>query len=229
CTNENKQLQRLKKEYIDYYLSLHQAMRLSATEEKKKSDLLQSQQCNALKLLASNIELLPTDVFDDWKTKVDALRVCYHLTSDKLTHTPECPNCNFSPKEEQLKQGLSLSELEDELEVLLSTWTETLLMNFNDPAVKDSIELLEIEEKQLIDIFIQDQEFTLPIPIKLIDAINKVFKGIHKEQLDIEQLREVFGNGNPITVNEVQQNLDKLLKALVGDNDPDRVRLTIKR
>lgn len=229
CTDEIEQLQRLKKEYIDFYLSLHQKMRLNATESKKKSELLQNPQCDALELLGSKIDLLPNEVFEDWKRKVESLRVCYHLTADKLEHTPECQECHYNPREEQLKEKPSLAELGEELDGLLTMWTDTLLTNFNDPSVKESIGLLDPEERQLIDEFIEDGTFKLPIPIKLINAINKVFKGIHQEQIDIEQLNKVFGDGNPVTVKEARDNLDMLLRGLVGNNDQDRVRLTIKK
>ncbi|MGM0840266.1 MAG: DUF6079 family protein [Bacillota bacterium] len=229
CTGEIQDLDRLKKDYIDYYLSLHQKMRLNASESKKKNELLQDKQCDALQVLSSKIELLPSGVFKEWQDKMQLLQVCYHVTADKLEHTPECPNCHFNPREELLKEKVSLEELEEELQVLLETWTETLLTNFNDSTVKESISLLEAEEKQLINEFIQQKKFSLPIPIKLINAINKVLKGIHQEQVDIEQLIEVFGNGNPITVKEARENLDMLLRVLIGNNDQDRVRLTVKK
>ncbi|MFD2759749.1 DUF6079 family protein [Lentibacillus juripiscarius] len=229
CISEIQELERLKKVYIDYYLSLHQQMRLNATESKKKSQLLQDERFDALNLLASRIDLLPHEVYKDWQDKMGTLRVCYHLTTDKLQHSPECQECHFNPREEQLKQKPSLSELEEELQGLLDTWTETLLTNFNDPVVKESIDLLEEKEKQLINDFVDKQAFTLPIPINLINAINKVLKGIHQEQVELEQVKKMFGDGNPITVKEARENVDKLLRALVGNNDQDRVRVTVKK
>ncbi|WP_254843978.1 DUF6079 family protein [Virgibacillus dokdonensis] len=227
CTSEIQELEHLKKTYIDYYLSLHQKMRLNATESKKKSELLQNKQCDALQVLSSKIELLPSGVFKEWQEKVNSLKVCYHVTADNLQHTPECQKCHFNPREEQLNERPSLTELEEELNELLETWTDTLLTNFNDASVKESIELLEAEEKELMNEFIQRKAFTLPISIKLIHAINKVLKGIHREKVDVEQLKEVFGNGNPITIKEAKDNVDKLLRVIVGNNDQDRVRLTI--
>lgn len=225
----NSGIRASEKDYIDYYLSLHQKMRLNATESKMKTELLQDKQCDALQVLSSKIELLPSGVFKDWQEKVASLKVCYHVTADKLAHTPECQNCHFNPREELLNEKPSLSELDEELDDLLATWTDTLLTNFNDSSVKESIELLEVEEKQLINELIQKKAFTLPIPIKVINAINKVLKGIHQEQVEVEQIKEVFGNGNPITVKEVRDNLDMLLRALVGSNDQDRVRLTVRK
>ncbi|MFC4660780.1 DUF6079 family protein [Oceanobacillus aidingensis] len=229
CANEIEELERLKKEYIDFYLSIHQKMRLNATESKRKTELLQDKQCDALQILSSKIELLPSGVFKGWQEKMDSLKVCYHVTADKLQQTPECQKCHFNPREESLNEKPSLSELEEEMVELLTVWTDTLLTNFNDASVKESIELLEVEEKQLINDFMHEKTLTLPIPMKLINAINKVLKGIHQEQVDVEQLKEVFGNGNPITVKEARNNLEILFRELVGNNDQERVRLTVRK
>ena len=79
------------------------------------------------------------------------------MTAESLQHTPECMNCRFNPRQEQSQYKPSLSQLEDQLEEMLQSWTETLLVNFNDPSVKESIELLESEQKHLMDELIQNR------------------------------------------------------------------------
>ncbi|NMA74019.1 MAG: ATP-binding protein, partial [Bacteroidales bacterium] len=185
---------------------------------------------DAVQLLSTKIDLFRTsNVFEEWKMKIQSLKDCYHLTAEKLEHRPECPHCHFNPREELNREKVSLDELDEDLESILSKWTDTLLTNFNDPVVKESIELLEGKQKQLIQSFIKSQEFTMPISIELINAINIVLKGIHQEKIAVEQLIKVVGDGNPITVQEAKQNFEKLLRALVGNNDESRVRLTVKK
>ncbi|MCB5936556.1 DUF6079 family protein [Caldibacillus thermoamylovorans] len=230
CSVEVAELESLKNEYIEHYLQLHQQNRLNATENRKKAALLQDDRHDAVQLLSTKIDLFRTsNVFEEWKKKIQSLKDCYHLTAEKLEHRPECPHCHFNPREELNREKVSLDELDEDLESILSKWTDTLLTNFNDPVVKESIELLEGKQKQLIQSFIENQEFTLPISIELINAINIVLKGIHQEKIDVEQLIKVVGDGNPITVHEAKQNFDKLLRALVGNNDESRVRLTVKK
>lgn len=230
CSVEVAELESLKNEYIEHYLQLHQQNRLNATENRKKAALLQDDRHDAVQLLSTKIDLFRTsNVFEEWKKKIQSLKDCYHLTAEKLEHRPECPHCHFNPREELNREKVSLDELDEDLESILSKWTDTLLTNFNDPVVKESIELLEGKQKQLIQSFIENQEFTLPISIELINAINIVLKGIHQEKIDVEQLIKVVGDGNPITVQEAKQNFEKLLRALVGNNDESRVRLTVKK
>ncbi|MEG6532082.1 DUF6079 family protein [Caldibacillus thermoamylovorans] len=230
CSAEVAELQSLKNEYIEHYLQLHQQNRLNATENRKKATLLQDDRHDAVQLLSTKIELFRTsNVFEEWTKKIKGLKDCYHLTAEKLEHRPECPHCHFNPRQELSREKVSLDELDAELESILSKWTDTLLTNFNDPVVKESIGLLEGKQKQLIQSFIENQEFTLPISIELINVINIVLKGIHQEKIDVGQLIKVVGDGNPITVQEAKQNFEKLLRALVGNNDENRVRLTVKK
>ncbi|PEY26875.1 ATPase [Bacillus anthracis] len=229
CSREVAELERLKKEYIEHYMVLHQTARLNATENKKKSELLKDPRYDALNTLASKISFLPHQAFDDWQMSLKTLKDCYNLTVEKLQHMPECPNCRFNPREEQNKAKPSLAQLEDQLGELLNSWTETLLTNFNDSIVKESIDLLESEQKCLMNELIENQAFTMPISLNLINAINVILKGIHKEQIEMGQLLKVFGDGNPITVDEARKNFDMLLKGLIGTNEPNRIRLTVKK
>lgn len=119
--------------------------------------------------------------------------------------------------------------MEDRLGELLNAWTETLLTNLNDPNVKDNITLLTDEQQQLVNEFIKNQYITLPINIRLLDTINDLLKGIHKEVLEVNQIIKMMGDGNPVTVNEVKRNFERLLNALVGNNPTNRVRIMINK
>lgn len=230
CTQEVAELERLKAEYIEHYFDLHQKNRLNAHESRKRQALLQDKRYDAIQRLATRIELFKNShVFEQWKEKFDTLKECYQLTPEKLAHQPECTNCHFNPREESMIERVSLEDLDEELDSILENWTETLLTNFNDPVVKESIELLEANQKQLIENFMEQEQFELPISIDLIQVINLVLKGIHQESIAVEELMKVFGDGNPITIEEAKRNFEKLLRETVGNNDENRVRLTVKK
>ncbi|GAE27480.1 exonuclease SbcC [Halalkalibacter wakoensis JCM 9140] len=229
CTAELKDLESLKDQYIEYYLGLHETARLNATEENKKQALLQDNQYKALRELALKVELLPMQALEEWTKSIQALKTCYRLTREALQHSPICPYCKFNPREEGVVQHLSLEQLEDRLGELLNGWTETLLTNLNDPVVKESILLLTSEQQELIKKFVKDGHFTLPVDIRLLEIINDLLKGIHKEIVDIDQMVKMMGDGNPLTVNEVKKNFEMMLNALVGNNPTNRVRIMVKK
>lgn len=70
CTKVLSDFEQLKQEYIEYYLHLHLKKRLNATENKKRIEILQSNEYQALNILGSKIELLPGNVFKDWQENV---------------------------------------------------------------------------------------------------------------------------------------------------------------
>src|SRR5699024_3647311 len=131
--------------------------------------------------------------------------------------------------EEILMEKPSLTDLKDELYGLFETWTDILLTNLNDSDVQKSIGLLEDKQKQLVTQFIESKTFTLPISSDFIKVINTEIKRIHQETINMEKITSVFGDGNPITVKEIQTNLDTLLSELVGNNDENRIRITMKK
>jgi hypothetical protein len=228
CSEEVAELNHLKNQYINLYFKLHQTNRLNVSASRKKNELLQSDKYDAVKVLSTKIKLFQnTSIFDEWREKVQSLKECHTLTQEKLKHTPDCPDCRFNPKEEH-KNRYSLEELEEALDSILSKWTETLVSNLNNTLIKESIDLLEKSQKDSIYSLIDQGEFSLPISIDLIDAINLVLEGIYQEKIEAEKLVEVLGNGNPITVGEARENFDRLLNDLVGLNDEGHVRLSIE-
>lgn len=55
-----------------------------------------------------------------------------------------------------------------------------------------------------------------------------MLKGICKEQIDLDQVLAIFGNGSPSTVIETRKNFEILLRILVGEYNQERVLLEIK-
>jgi hypothetical protein len=229
CSSEMRELEKLKEEYIQHYLQLHHQARLNATEENKKKALLNDKRYLALKELVSRIDLLPRQALDEWNKNIQSLKSCYQLTREHLQHDPICPYCKFNPRDEAMVQRISLEQLEERLDDLLNTWTETLLTNFNDSAIQEGISLLSADQQQLVKDFIEKKQFDLPIDNRLLEIINDLLKGIHKEEIHIDQLVKMMGDGNPLTVDEVRRNFEMLMRAIVGNNQPHRVRIMVKK
>lgn len=227
---EIAELEELKKEYIDFYFDLHQKRRLNATENKSKTELLQGNEYRAIKMLADGIKILPdTKSFYDWENSVKELKVCYSLTQNKLENSPKCPECNFNPREESMLKTNSLSELTDELYQIWDTWNDAIITNFNDASVQESIELLKPKQKEMIQTLIDKQHFELPISHELIHTINTVMEGIHQEKINTNAIMKVFGDGNPLTVKEIETNMKNLLQEMVGNNNQERIRIVLKK
>jgi hypothetical protein len=122
----------------------------------------------------------------------------------------------------------TLDEFEDDIEDLLDQWTTTLINTFNDPELKQNIELLNKEQQLLVRSLLERGEFSLPIDVKLIQAIKELLEGIERVEISTDEVLQVMGNGNPLTVEELQERLNTLIKSRVGNKPANRVRIMLK-
>jgi predicted ATPase len=228
-SSESRTIEQLKDEYIRLYMELHDKSRLNATQDMKKSGLLNDQRLKALRELAQKIDILPNQVLSEWQRRLDSFITCYQLKREDLQHSATCPHCKFRPKEEASLNQFKLETLEDELGELLNNWTNTLLNNFNDPTIKENIALLRPEQQELVQQFISQKSFSLPIDIRLIQAINDLLKGINKVEITLNQITDMMANGSPLTVEELRRRFEMLIQQTVGNQPTNQIRVMLKK
>lgn len=228
CTTELKVIEQLKEQYITAYYAQHSTSRLGATEENKLNQLKRDGRIDALQTISS-ISILPAQQLHEWKTKSDELKICWKLQKSELEHSPVCPHCKYRPKDEKYGQQITAKKLEDELEELLEAWTNTLLVNLNDSELKDNIQLLSWDQQQIIEGFIMEKSFGMPVDLRLVQTIKEVLDGIQKVELPLASLLEMAGDGNPLTVEELRLRFEQLLKDQVGSQASSRIRIMLKK
>jgi len=118
--------------------------------------------------------------------------------------------------------------MEEELGNLLETWTGTLITTFNDPKIKANIELLTKEQKVMISTLIKNKKFELPIDIGLVEAIKELLHGIEKIEITIDELKNVMGNGNPLTLNDVKERFNSFINNKMSSMDEHNIRFVLK-
>ena len=140
---DHEWVERMKKAYVREYLALHTRARLGINDDKRKARLLKDERPEKIKSLAT-IDLMPRQHLTDFQNRLAGTRSCFALTEQELGAAAECPHCAFRPASEPVAApaGQVLSGLDDELDTLLSGWTETLLENLGDPTTKEQLELL---------------------------------------------------------------------------------------
>lgn len=228
CSAELQVIDQLKDQYIAFYYAQHAASRLGATEENKLNQLKRDGRIDTLQKI-SVIPILPAQQLQAWKTKSDDLKICWKLQKSELEHSPVCPHCRYRPKDEKFAQQVTVRQLETELEELLESWTNTLLTNLNDSELRENIELLSGEQKQLIKQFMDDKTFGIPVDLRLVQTIKEVLEGIQKVELPLDRLLQMAGDGSPLTIEELRVRFEQLVREQVGTQSSNRVRIMLKK
>ncbi|MBW6511065.1 MAG: hypothetical protein K0A93_02960 [Desulfuromonadaceae bacterium] len=94
-----EKLKKLKRDYINQYISLHARARLGVNDDKRKAGLLNDQRLQTLLKLAG-IDLMPRQQLTDYQNRLAGLKSCFALTEQNLDASPICPHCQFRPATE---------------------------------------------------------------------------------------------------------------------------------
>ena len=174
-------LAQLKTKYRDTYLALHQKVRLTANEDKKKAEIVKDSRLAQLQKL-SGIEMMPAQQLKDLQDSLFALKTCFAVTKPELDAAPICPHCNFRPVEEPAKgprAGDVLAKVDDRLDELIKEWTQTLLSNLADPTVAEGIDLIDSgPAKKAVKEFVKSKELPEPLNNNFLKAMQEVLSGL---------------------------------------------------
>ena len=223
-------LAELKRAYIETYLALHTRARLGVGEERRKGRLLADGRLQQLKTLAT-IALLPRRQLDDFQDRVKALKSCSTLTEHDLNAAAECPHCAFRPSAERVEApaGSRLARLEDELDTLLSTWTDILLSNLDDPTTRGKLDLLRPDQRAPVQAFMASRLLPAQLGHDFIDAVAQGLSGLSKVVVTDDDLRHaLFPGGSPATPAELKQRFADYVDEKAKGLDETQVRIVIE-
>ena len=225
-----KKLGDLKKKYSRAYLDLHTRARLGAGDDKRKSRLTQDDRLKKLNSLAT-IDLMPRQHLTEFQNRLAELKSCFALTEQDLDAAAECPHCAFRPAAEPVTAPADqvLAALDDELDTLLSGWTETLLDNLGDPTTKEQLELLKPEPRKLVDAFIASRELPDNLDHDFVHAVKEVLSGLARVVVKTDDLRgALLSGGSPATLGEMKKRFEEYLDDKAKGKDPGKVRIVLE-
>jgi hypothetical protein len=220
----------LKKTYMKDYMSLHARARLGINEDKRKTDLMHDERLSKLQGLSS-ISLMPSAHLIGFQKRLADLIPCYRLTEDELRTAPVCPHCSYKPAAKSLSAPAAaiLEELEDQLDKLLSDWTQTLLTNIGDPTTRENANLLKPGQRKLVDAFLEKRALPDDLGHDFIHALEDVLSGLIKVEVKVEDLRSaLLAGGSPAAPDELKKRFEEYLSTLTKGKDPSKVRIVLE-
>jgi hypothetical protein len=225
-----RQMKDLKTEFVNAYLELHTKARLGINDDKRKTALMHDDRLVRLQKL-STIDLMPIQHLTDFQNRLAGLKSCFALTKEELEASPVCPHCQFRPTMESTVGAANrvLTQLDDELDGLLSAWTQTLLANLKDPTTRENLALLRPEAKNQVEAFIRKGELPNAFEHDFIEALQEILSGLVKVVVKPEELRAaLLTGGSPATPAEIRKRFERFLDDLVRGKEPSKVRVVLE-
>ena len=107
--------------------------------------------------------------------------------------------------------------------------SETLLENLDDPITKDSLGLLNGQDKTIINNFVSDKKLPTRVENDFVKALRQVLQGLVPIEVSKEEIQQaLFAQGSASTVEQIKQRLDQYLTEKCKGQDVNKVRIVLK-
>jgi hypothetical protein len=223
-------LSQLKKEYLTSYVDLHTKFRLGINDDKRKASLMNDQRLQTLSKLAG-IDLMPRQQLTEYQNKLAGLKSCFSLMDKDLDSTPICPHCGFRPSMETkaVMSSEVIDQFDEQLDELVSKWTEILYSNLEDPITQANIDLLKVDDRKQLDGFLKSKRLITPIDSNFVHALKEVLSGLVKVSMRVEDLqKQLQTTSGPGTPSEMKKRFEAYIDRLTQGKDPSKVRIVIE-
>lgn len=223
-------LQNLKRDYIVSYIGLHTKARLGVNDDKRKAGLLNDQRLQTLLKLAG-IDLMPRQQLTDYQSRLAGLKSCFALTEKNLDASPICPHCGFRPSLEigAAEGSRVIDQMDLQLDVTVAAWTSTILRNLEDPITQSNMDLLKIDDREPLQVFIQSKELPQPLDSNFVHALKEVLSGLVKVTVKAQELQHALQvTDGPATPAEMKKRFEHYIDRLTKGKDPAKVRIVME-
>ncbi|MFH0736764.1 MAG: DUF6079 family protein [bacterium] len=210
--------------YAEYYISSYVKYRLSPEDYNKKEKLLNSTSKKLCDIIKDSEFINPAE-YKKWLEKVTSLQMIdISLTKNRVK---EEPYHNFNPREYYKKPAAKIYELEEQLELILEKWTDTIRSVFKDPSIQENIGLLADNEKLLVENFRDDKiELKLDNATLLRNLINQLANGIDKVEINLEDLGKQINK--PVSPNQAIDLFTDYINNQCAGKERNKIRIVIK-
>ncbi|MHB8252667.1 MAG: DUF6079 family protein [Acidiferrobacter sp.] len=231
ATEYRHTLAQLKTDYVTAYISSHSKARLGVAEDKTKTALRKDSRLVALRALAG-ISLMPTSQLTVFEEKLDNLKSCYRLSDPELVASPFCPHCSYKPANESLPFAATanaLTQLDDELDQLLTGWQQTLLDNLDDPIIQANFDLLKTAARTLIQPFVASKTLRDPVTPDFVSAVQEALSGLEKIAVSSDDIKKaLLHGGSPATPEDLRKRFEIFLIERCKGKDATKLRFVVE-
>lgn len=223
-----RQLEQLKETYIQKYLLAHSKVRLTATENAQKQNLLNDQRLRDLESLAERISIYQSSQLNHWKQQLMNLIPCYEATEEQLQRNPLC-NCKYRMNQEEHINKQTLTQADERLQTLYDHWIEELTKTLSSQDIQQNVSLLKDTQQKQIQDFVSSRKLQSPIEISFLQTVSELLSGITKVEFTLEDFENMMAHGSPLTIPEMKNQFEKLLREKIGNQSSQSIRVLLKK
>jgi len=210
--------------YADYYMTMAVDYYISANDEKTRNELLNSDTkkiCDIIK----DINIINSAQYYTWIDNLTALKTM--PISFTKANIRQDPNIGFNPREHVNKFKLSVSSLASNLRYILENWTESIIAQLNDPTVKNNFDLLDNDEKILVENLIKRKDdIEVNNALKIRDIVNKLTQSFEKVEINTDDVKQIMQK--PLTPKEAIEIFTDFVERKCSGKDRTKVKIIIK-
>ncbi len=223
-----RQLEVLKKEYIQIYLTLHVQARLGVNDDNRKKMLMADDRLKILNKLQI-IDMMPRPQLEDFRHRLELLESCAELTENDMETAPICAHCGYKPATENANPAAAkcLERMDEELDTLLDNWIQTLLDNLDDPITQKNLDLLG-NRRRPVDDFIAKGSLPEPLEREFVETIKEVLSGLEPVPMALNEIKAaLLAGGSPVKPDEIKKRFNIFVDRLIRGKEPGKVRIVL--
>ncbi len=219
------ELDALKNRYADWYMGEYVKAHVCEMDFPKAEALKASENYAICEIIAGASFVNPSR-YELWKQKLAMLKLANpQVTKQAIISMPTSVD-SFNPTV-QRSQLPNVGELKDELSDIYESYVAEFLEALEDPTTRRNRELLNAEEKSLIEQFESKQialnrQFARP----LIDVINKLQRNFTKIEISHDDMLRIFSR--PMTKQQAIDALTEYIEQKSSGHRPEDIRVIIK-
>ncbi len=138
------------------------------------------------------------------KTMAD-LKICYELEVRELEDNPICMHCKLKDLTSDIDYNNKMESLEEEIFDLLSQWEELLIQYIEDPVVLENMDLLNKDEKEIVQTFMEEKKLPEIIEPNFTKSFNLLFSELNKVTIKLDDLSRELLKIGPTTVENLKE------------------------
>ena len=225
-----RDLDQLKKEYIDLYSDLHRKLALTSQGDDLRQHLYRDQRFDSLKSLSSIDLLNRSGELEAWKQQLTSLLSCREFHEGVITDSPTCPYCHLRPAQyhETTNADQVVHGLDGKLSNILKNWRLALRATLHSETAQQSLTAMSDVERKPITDFLDQSDDEESLPDGFVHAAIQALRGIQAITIAVDDLIQAMKTGGlPCTRDELQGRIRLFLDQQMRGHDPSNTRLTL--